>query len=85
MKPPIKDTLKEDKPPNKGHTKSTLVHTLYKITSERGQLTSLQRTNEWVPMVSAIRRFHCMTIFSFFFFFGGGGGGGGGWLERELQ
>ncbi len=38
VKPPIKDTPKEDKPPNKGQTKSTLdIYTLYKITSERGQ------------------------------------------------
>ena len=28
MKPPIKDTPKEDKPPNKGQTESTLVYTL---------------------------------------------------------
>ena len=28
VKPPIKDTLEEDKPPNKGHTKCTLVYTL---------------------------------------------------------
>ena len=43
MKPPIMDTPKEDKPPNKlkDKPKSTLVYTLYlkkkKITSERGQ------------------------------------------------
>ena len=37
VKPPIKDTPKEDKPPSKGHTICTLVYTLYKITSERGQ------------------------------------------------
>ena len=36
VKPPIKDTLKEDKSSNKGQTESTL-HTLYKIISERGQ------------------------------------------------
>ncbi len=29
VKPPIKDTPKEDKPPNKGQTKSTPVYTLY--------------------------------------------------------
>ncbi len=28
VKPPIKDTPREDKPPNKGQTKSTLVYTL---------------------------------------------------------
>ena len=28
VKPPIKDTQKEDKPPNKGQTKVTRVHTL---------------------------------------------------------
>ena len=40
VKPPIRDTPKEDKPPNKGQAESTLVYTLYgkwKITSERGQ------------------------------------------------
>ena len=58
VKPLIKDTPKEDRPPNKGHythlvqnnlqkrtdlpTKDT-IHTLYKITSKRGQ-TSQQRT-----------------------------------------
>ena len=30
VKPPIKDTPKEDKPPNKGQAESTLVYTLYK-------------------------------------------------------
>ena len=30
MKPPIKDTLKEDKPPNKGQAESTLVYALYR-------------------------------------------------------
>ena len=29
LKPPIKDTPKEDKPLNKGQTKSTVVYTLY--------------------------------------------------------
>ena len=29
VKPPIKDTPKEDKPPNNGQTGSTLVYTLY--------------------------------------------------------
>ena len=28
VKPPLKDTPKEDKPPNKGHTICTLVYTL---------------------------------------------------------
>ena len=38
VKPPIKDTPKEDKPPNKGQAESASVYTLYrKITSERGQ------------------------------------------------
>ena len=58
VKPLIKDNPKEDKPPNKGQAESTPVHTLYKITSERGQLTfverltSLQRTKRLVPKVS---------------------------------
>ena len=42
----IKDTLKEDKPPNKGQAENTLVYIIYKkITSERGQ-TSQQRTSQ---------------------------------------
>ncbi len=53
LKPPIKDTLKEDKPPNKGQTKSTLHSFIQKRT------TSLLRTKCWVPSVSIIRRFHC--------------------------
>ena len=57
MKPPIKDTLKEDKPPNKGHTKCTLVLQ----SNLRKRTTSLQRTNGWVPMVSTIQRFHCSS------------------------
>ena len=31
MRPLVKDTLKEDKPPNKRQAKSTLVYTLYRI------------------------------------------------------
>ena len=30
VKPPIKDTPKEDKPPNKGQAKGTYVYTLYR-------------------------------------------------------
>ena len=30
VKPPIKDTPKVDKPPNKGQAESTLVYTLYR-------------------------------------------------------
>ena len=30
VKPPIKDTLKEDKPPNKGQAKRTNMYTLYR-------------------------------------------------------
>ena len=37
LKPPIKDTPKEDKPPNKGRAECTHACTLYRITSERGQ------------------------------------------------
>ena len=33
VKPPIKDTPKEDKPPNKGQAKSTHVYTLYRKSS----------------------------------------------------
>ncbi len=59
--PPIKDTLKEDKPPNKGQTKSTdVVYNLCKITSERGQ--PLYK-GQWAGSrlsVSSIQRFHCI-------------------------
>ena len=57
MKPPIKDTPEEDKLPNKGHTKCT--HSVHNNLQKR--TTSLQRTNGWVPMVSTIRRFHCIS------------------------
>ena len=38
VEPPIEDTLKEDKPLNKGQSKKYLcIYTLYEITSKRGQ------------------------------------------------
>ncbi len=37
VKPPIKDTLKEDNLPTKDNLKFPSIHTPYKITSERGQ------------------------------------------------
>ena len=45
VEPPIKDTLKEDKPPYKGWCKCTLEYTLYITTSERGQ--PLNGQNGW--------------------------------------
>ena len=60
VKPLIKDTPKEDKPPNKGQAESTLVYTLY---SER--TTSLQRTKRLVPKGVLIKRVHC-TLWSKF-------------------
>ena len=59
VKPPIKDTSKEDKPPNKGHTICILVYTLdlYKITSERGHKGQMGGPNgvhySEVPLYSA--------------------------------
>ena len=53
VKPQIKYTLKEDKPPNKGQAESTLVYTLY-------NKSPLKRKAEWlVPKMSFIKRFHC--------------------------
>ena len=48
VKPPIKDTPKEDKPPNKGQAESTLVYThIIVITSERGQPLYKKGQNGW--------------------------------------
>ena len=45
VKPPIKDSLKEDKPPNKGQVKSILLYTHFME----------QRTKRLVPKVSLLR------------------------------
>ena len=42
MKPPIKDTLKEDKPPNKGQTESTLVYILYRKSTLKEDTLSIK-------------------------------------------
>ena len=63
VKPPIKDILKEDKLPNKGHTKCTLVYTHSVQNNLQKRTISLQKTNGCVPMVSTIRRFHCTEFF----------------------
>ena len=59
VKPPIKDTPKEDKTPNKGQAESTHVYTLYgKITSEREQ-PLYKGQNGWSQGV-LIKRSHCV-------------------------
>ena len=50
VKPPIKDTLKEDKPPNKGQAKNTHVYTLYrKSPLKEDNLSTKDKTAE-VPL-----------------------------------
>ena len=54
VKPPIKDTPKEDKPPNKGQAKSTLVYTLYtKSPLKENNLSTKDKTAG--PIVSLLR------------------------------
>ena len=58
MKPPIKDTPKEDKPPNKGQAKSTLVYTLYrKSPLKEDNLSTKDKTA--CPKSVRSKRFHC--------------------------
>ena len=61
VKSPIKDTPKEDKPPNKGQAESTLVYT---ITSERVQ-PLCKGQEQLAPKVSLLRGstvFSCPTV-----------------------
>ena len=62
VKPPIKDTLKEDKPPNKGQAESTLVYTLYgkKSPLKEDSLSTKDKTAD--PISVLIKRFHCILI-----------------------
>ena len=62
VKPLIKDTPKEDKPPNKGQAKSTHVYTLYRKSPLKEDNLSLQRTKWLVPKVFFIKRFHCSLV-----------------------
>ena len=59
MKPPIKDSPKEDKPPNKGQAESTL-YTLYRKLplKEDNRLSTEDKTAG--PEGVLIKRFHCM-------------------------
>ena len=59
---PIKDTLKKNKPPNKGQAESTRVYTLYKITSEKRGQPLYKGQNGWSRKCpySLIKMLHCM-------------------------
>ena len=60
VKPPIKDTPKEDKPPNKGQAESTLVYALYrKSPLKEDNLSTKDKTAG--PESVFIKRFHCIT------------------------
>ena len=50
VKPLIKDTPKEDKPPNKGQVISTRVYTLYRKSLLKEDNLSTKRTNRLVPI-----------------------------------
>ena len=54
VKPLVKDTPKEDKPPNKGQAESTLVYTLYRKSPMN--LSTKDKT-----AVSFTKRFHCSS------------------------
>ena len=58
VRPPIEDTPKEDKPPNKGQAKSTPVYTLY-----RKSPLKLHKTAG--PESVLVKWFHCM-VYSMF-------------------
>ena len=58
VKPLIKDTPKEDKPPNEGQAESTLVYTLYrKSPLKEDNLSTRDKTAD--PESVLIKRFHC--------------------------
>ena len=61
VKPPIKDTLKEDKPPNKGQAESALVYTLYrKPPLKEDNLSTKDKTAG--PESVLIKSFHYMCV-----------------------
>ena len=47
VKPPIKDTPEDDKPPNKGQAETTHVRTLYRISSLKEDNFSTKDKNGW--------------------------------------
>ena len=64
VKPPIKDTPKENKPPNKGQAESTLVYTLYrKSPLKEDNLSTKDKTAG--PESVLIKRFHCIGLVGF--------------------
>ena len=63
--PPIKDTPKEDKPPNKGQAEITLVYTLHrKSPLKEDNLSTKDKTAG--PKSVLIKRFHCMLTCMFY-------------------
>ena len=63
VKPLIKDTPKEDKPPNKGQAKSTLVFTLYrKSPLKEDNLSTKLKDKTAVPESVLSKRFHCTKL-----------------------
>ena len=57
----IKDTPKEDKPPNKGQAESTLVYTLYRKSPLKEDNLST-KDKKAGPKSVLIKRFHCMPF-----------------------
>ena len=58
VKPLVKDTLKEDKPPNKGQAESTRVYKLYrKLPLKEDNLSTKDKTAG--PEGVLIKNFHC--------------------------
>ena len=61
VKPPIKDTPKEDKLPNKGQAEHTIIYTLYrKSLLKEDNLSAKDKTAG--PESVLIKRFHCIPI-----------------------
>ena len=60
VKPPIKDTPKEDKPPNKGQAESIFVYTLYRIKSPLREDNLSTKDKTTGPESVFIKRFHCI-------------------------
>ena len=61
VKLPIKDTPKEDKPPNKGQAERTLVYTLYRKSLLKED--NLSTKNKMAgPESVLMKRFHCIFI-----------------------
>ena len=73
LKPPIMDTPKEDKPPNRGQAESTLVYTLYRKSPLKEDNLSTKDKMAG-PESVLIKRFHCSsftTILTFYTVFAG--------------